>query len=267
MRLEKAAKPALILSMAVSVVLIGLCCVAAMFVHTVWAMIVYLVLVAHNVANAHLAYMLDETPGPFMAAGPRGITFNGALSPAGEVPWHAIRSMSLRHLRYNYFMKIPFTTRLYIRFSERAYLPPLRRWLPFGWFKMMAIPKGLVSGGGTAIRQFIALQKELGQEAHIELANPKGETDPATAYRIMHGDAPAPSADQRIDAAIQQALLRQKYGDAPDAAMAEAPGEAPTPAEMPASAPVQLSSATPMLNGKPLTAQAPMRGFGRRGLG
>ena len=221
MQLEKAGKGALIGSMVISVIMIGLCCLLALAVRTSLAMILYVVLFVASGANAHLAYMLDETPGPLMIADPRGVTFNPALSPSGTVGWHDIKSMRITQWRYNFFFPVPFTKRLQIRFASRDHLPPLRRWLPHGWFGILSVPMGVIGGGSGALNQFVNGQAQLSQQAVFDLADPKGQTDPATAYRIMHGlpldAAPQLSSEGRIDAAIQQALLRQKYGAAEEA--------------------------------------------------
>lgn len=266
MQLEKAGQARLIRSMVFSVILIGVFCLAAMATHSSWTMIVYIILIATNAANAHLAYMLDETSGPMMVADDRGVTFSAALSPSGKVGWHEIKSMRVTQWQYNFFIPVPGTKRLQVRFTSRDQLPPLRRWLPHGWFKILSIPAGMI-GSDSGLRNFVQGQAYLAQQSRLESTGPRYFADLAPVDRPVQGPFGTPGADpgleQRIDAAVQQALLRQKYGTE----VATPPPEA-SPGDAARQEPVALHSGTPMLNGKPLAMPPRARGgFGRRGLG
>ncbi|MDZ7895226.1 MAG: hypothetical protein U5M50_09900 [Sphingobium sp.] len=264
MQFEKASSSKLIFVMIRSMVLIALCLVAWSVTDSVISRAFAIVTLAGSLASLRNAYKLDDTPGPLLSMGPRGVVISPALSAGKLIPWDDIRSIDC--YTYRLYHVIPIYSYLIVRVRGREYLTPFQIWAQFGWLRAgIMIPSAYFEGGSGVtklMKKRAAAVREGARHAQVGSLMPDPMPAAAIAGPVAHpavmDTSPTPAAasgggDMDYDDVIARYLAARTDGSSTSPAPVRAPAVASAATYVPPGSPnyVVRGNREPLLNGKP----------------
>jgi hypothetical protein len=159
-RLAKASTGRLVFWLLVATVIFASCAMVVLTGAMGFELIGALLIVPLAIASIMTAWTLDESPDAVMALHGDGIDLSPAFGSGGRIPWAAVKSLKLFHLRDTMFFRVPFMGYLCVNLHDSRHIAPHLRLLPTSWSGRVFIPARFIRGGSVAAKRIMAAANE-----------------------------------------------------------------------------------------------------------